>query len=76
MTVVFMLIEVESGKIHDVLKKLKTIEGVEERYSITGPYDLIAKVSAKDMETIKNILQQIQEIEGVIKTLSSIVLPF
>jgi DNA-binding Lrp family transcriptional regulator len=76
MTVVFMLIEVESGKIHDVLEKLKNIDGVQERYSITGPYDLIAKVEAKDMETVKDVLQKIQEIPGVVKTLSSIVLPF
>ena len=76
MTVVFILVEVESGKIHDVLEALKVIEGVEERYSITGPYDLIAKISAKDMETVKTVLQKIQEIDGVVKTLSSIVLPF
>ncbi len=76
MTVVFMLVEVETGRIHDVLEKLKGIEGVKELYAITGPYDIIAKVSAKDMETVKNIVEKIHGIEGIVRTLSSIVLPF
>ena len=35
MTVVFMLIEVETGKIHEVLEKLKGAEGIDEIYAIT-----------------------------------------
>ncbi|MHA1754271.1 MAG: Lrp/AsnC family transcriptional regulator [Candidatus Odinarchaeia archaeon] len=76
MTVVFMLIEVETGRIHDVLEKLKLVEGIKEIFAITGPYDIIVKVSAKDMETVKGIVEKIHGIEGIVRTLSSIVLPF
>ncbi|MHA1409372.1 MAG: Lrp/AsnC family transcriptional regulator [Candidatus Odinarchaeia archaeon] len=76
MTVVFMLIEVETGKIHDVLEELKALDGIKELYAITGPYDIIAKVSAKDMETVKGIVEKIHAVPGIVRTLSSIVLPF
>ena len=76
MTVVFMLVEVETGKIHDVLEKLKVLEGIKELYAITGPYDIIAKVSAKDMETVIGIVEKIHSVPGIVRTLSSIVLPF
>jgi len=71
-----MLIEVETGKIHDVLDKLKSVEGIKELYAITGPYDIIAKITAKDMETMKKIVENIHAIDGIVRTLSSIVLPF
>jgi DNA-binding Lrp family transcriptional regulator len=76
MTVVFMLIEVETGKIHDILEKLKVVEGIKEIYAITGPYDIIAKVQAKDMETVKGIVEKMHSVPGIVRTLSSIVLPF
>lgn len=76
MTIVFMLIEVETGKIHDVIDKLKNMEGVKEIYAITGPYDVIAKIAADNMESIKAIIEKIQNVPGVTKTLSSIMLPF
>ncbi|WEU40107.1 MAG: Lrp/AsnC ligand binding domain-containing protein [Candidatus Odinarchaeum yellowstonii] len=76
MAIVFMLVEVETGKIHDVLEKLKSIDGVKEYYAITGPYDIIARIVADDMEGIKSIIEKIQAIPGVTRTLSSITLPF
>jgi len=76
MTVVFMLIEVETGKIHEVLEKLKGAEGIDEIYAITGPYDIIAKVGADDMEHVRDTVERIHKVEGVVRTLSSIVLPF
>ncbi|MFX0068468.1 MAG: Lrp/AsnC family transcriptional regulator [Promethearchaeota archaeon] len=76
MTVVFMLIEVETGKIHEVLEKLKGAEGIDEIYAITGPYDIIAKVAADDMEHVRDTVERIHKVDGVVRTLSSIVLPF
>jgi DNA-binding Lrp family transcriptional regulator len=75
-TIVFMLIEVQTGKIANVLDAIEKIPNVEECYAITGPFDVHAKIKAKDIEEVKEIIEQVQKIDGVEKTLSSMVLPY
>ncbi|MHA1409131.1 MAG: Lrp/AsnC family transcriptional regulator [Candidatus Odinarchaeia archaeon] len=76
MSIVFMLIEVEAGKIAAVLSELKDIKGVVESYAITGPFDIHIKIKARSLEEIKELIERIQRIEGVERTLSSMVLPY
>ena len=42
----YVLINVESGSEDDVLRELKSVEGVEESYFSYGVYDLITKIKA------------------------------
>ena len=62
----FVLINVESGSEDEVLKELKTIEGVEEAYFSYGVYDLITKIKADSMDKLKEL------VTGRIRTLSNV----
>jgi DNA-binding Lrp family transcriptional regulator len=52
----FVLINVESGSEDDVLKELKTVEGVEESYFSYGVYDIITTVKADTMDKLKELV--------------------
>ena len=52
----FVLINVESGSEDEVLKELKSIEGVEEAYFSYGVYDLITKIRAESMDKLKELV--------------------
>ncbi|MBI4415934.1 MAG: Lrp/AsnC ligand binding domain-containing protein [Euryarchaeota archaeon] len=75
MAVGFVLISTEPTKERQVYQKLLKIEEVVELYPLFGDYDLIAKVEAKDYNTIGEIVvSKIRTIDGVrtTKTLTKI----
>ena len=71
----FVLINVESGSEDEVLKELKTIEGVEEAYFSYGVYDLITKIRADTMEKLKEMVtRRIRTVSKVRSTLTLIMM--
>lgn len=67
----YLLIEAEIGKVRDVLNKLKKVKGVECAQSVTGPYDVIAYLEAKDIDKLGVLVtDKIQKIKGVKKTIT------
>ena len=71
----FVLINVESGSEDEVLKELKTIEGVEEAYFSYGVYDLITKVKADSMDKLKELVtRRIRTLSKVRSTLTLIMM--
>jgi DNA-binding Lrp family transcriptional regulator len=71
----FVLINVESGSEDEVLKELKTMEGVEEAYFSYGVYDLITKIKADTMEKLKEMVtRQIRALSKVRSTLTLIMM--
>lgn len=56
MPTAYILVNTEIGAEKQVLKALKKTQGVEEAHSLWGVYDIIANVSAKSMEELKNII--------------------
>jgi DNA-binding Lrp family transcriptional regulator len=71
----FVLINVESGSEDEVLKKLKTIEGVDEAYFSYGVYDLITKIKADSMDKLKeSVTRQIRTLSKVRSTLTLIMM--
>ncbi len=69
----FMLIEIRTGEIPEVVRQLKRIESVTEAYMTFGPYDAVAVVSADDVSHLGRIMASvIQPIPGVIDTLTCI----
>jgi DNA-binding Lrp family transcriptional regulator len=70
----YVLITAAIGKVKEVLKGLKKIEGVKSAHVVTGPYDVIVFVEAKDFAALTNtVLDKIHEVEGVIDTNTAIV---
>ena len=75
MPIAFVLINAEIGSEEEVLKALKKIEGVQEAYAIYGVYDVIAKVRAETMDTVKEIVtRNIRRLNKVRSTLTMIVI--
>ena len=71
----FVLINVESGSEEEVLKELKSIEGVEEAYFSYGVYDIITKIKADTMEKLKEMVtRQIRALSKVRSTLTLIMM--
>ena len=74
MPVAFVLINTEIGSEAEVLKKLKTVEGVQEAYAVYGVYDLVAKIGANTMDRLKEIVTwNVRRLEKVRSTLTMIV---
>jgi DNA-binding Lrp family transcriptional regulator len=71
----YVLINVESGSEDDVLKELKTTEGVEEAYFSYGVYDLITKIKADTMDKLKDMVtRRIRTLSKVRSTLTLIMM--
>ena len=71
----FVLINVESGSEDEVLKELKTMEGVEEAYFSYGVYDLITKIRADSMDKLKEtVTRKIRTLSKVRSTLTLIMM--
>jgi DNA-binding Lrp family transcriptional regulator len=70
----FVLINTEVGGENEVLKALIGVEGVEEAYIVYGIYDVVAKVRAPDIESLKTIVTtNIRKLPKVKSTLTMIV---
>ncbi|MGH8924882.1 MAG: Lrp/AsnC family transcriptional regulator [bacterium] len=67
----FVLIQTEVGKAAYVAEQVRTIQGVESADDVTGPYDVIVKASAPDVDALgKLVVARIQSIEGITRTLT------
>jgi len=62
----------KSDRIATVLKELKAIPNVIEASVTSGKYNIFVKVKARDTEDAKNIIYQIDDIDGVMRTESMI----
>jgi DNA-binding Lrp family transcriptional regulator len=71
----YVLINVESGSEDEVLKELKTVEGIEEAYFSYGVYDLITKIKADTMDKLKEMVtRRIRTLSKVRSTLTLIMM--
>ncbi len=57
-----------------VTRRISVIQGVSEVLEISGDYDIIAKVEAKDSVELNNTIENIRSVKGVSSTLTSLVL--
>ena len=67
----YVLINIRTGEIRDVLRQLRKIEQIAEVNMTFGPYDAVAIIDSKDLDDLGNILAtSIQPIPGVEETLT------
>ncbi|MGA8206493.1 MAG: Lrp/AsnC ligand binding domain-containing protein [Candidatus Dormiibacterota bacterium] len=67
----YILMTLEPGKAIDVVKRLRNESGVTQVDAITGEYDAIAQVEAKDVKGIGAlIVNQLQGVTGVVRTIT------
>jgi DNA-binding Lrp family transcriptional regulator len=71
----YVLIQTEVGKASHVTKLISDLGGVSAVDGVTGPYDVIARAEATDLDDLaRSVVMPIQEVEGVTRTLTCPVL--
>ena len=67
----YVLIQTEVGKAAVVAEEVRIIPGVDSADDVTGPYDVIVKASASDVDQLgKLVVAKIQAISGITRTLT------
>lgn len=65
----FVMIQAERRRLQDVARRLAEISGVEEVYSITGDWDIIAVLRLKDYNDLAEIVTgKMVEVPGIVRT--------
>lgn len=60
-----------------VAGEIRDIEGVESAEDVSGPYDVIVRVAAADMDTLgQMVVGKIQSVEGITRTLTCPIVNF
>lgn len=68
MTYGCVLINVDNGKVAQVLEKIKRIDGVIDAFECFGRFDIVVLIQTNDISELAMITAEINSIEGVDKT--------
>jgi DNA-binding Lrp family transcriptional regulator len=72
----YVLIQTVTNAAH-VAREIAGIEGVESAEDVSGPYDVIARLAARNMDELgQAVVTKIQAIEGITRTLTCPVVNF
>lgn len=71
----YVIIHCETGMEEWVIRNLKKIEGVKEVAGVLSLYDIVAKVEAKDQDTLEKIItKQIRKVQHIHTTMTLMVI--
>ncbi len=69
METLYLLVETEMGKIDEVVRRVRGIAGVTEVQAVTGPFDLIVKVEAPQInQALDIVVHKIRRTAGIKST--------
>jgi DNA-binding Lrp family transcriptional regulator len=67
----YILIQTEVGKAAQVAKDIVEITGVEQAEDVTGPYDVIARAEARNLDELgRLVVARVQVVDGITRTLT------
>jgi len=67
----YILIQTEVGKAADVAHAIAEINGVSLAEDVTGPYDVIVRAEAQNVDELgKLVVANVQNIPGITRTLT------
>jgi DNA-binding Lrp family transcriptional regulator len=69
-----MFINALHGQSLTLTREIREVPGVHLADAITGDYDVVASIEAKDLADLRDILAGVQAIAGVLKTTTCMVL--
>ena len=70
-TKAYVLIETAVGKTREVKRALQGLSGLEAVDAVTGPYDIIAVVTAADLNSVGELVfSKVHNIGGVLRTVT------
>ena len=71
MIAAYVLIQTEAGHAGLVAAALRGLPGVLEAACVAGPYDVVARAQARDIDELARLVtSQVQALDGVRRTLS------
>ncbi|WP_458190135.1 Lrp/AsnC family transcriptional regulator [Haladaptatus sp. NG-WS-4] len=71
----FVGLRVEQGREKDTLKKLESIEGIQEVHLTTGSWDVMARVYATDADSLRELMfDTIAQMDGFSRSQTMVVL--
>ena len=53
---------------------VRAVPGVVLVQSVTGPYDVVARVQAEDLDALSTLVDQVQRVPGITRTMTCPVL--
>jgi DNA-binding Lrp family transcriptional regulator len=72
----YVLIQTAVNAAH-VAGEIRKIDGVESAEDVSGPYDVVVRASAGDMDTLGQlVVSKIQTVEGITRTLTCPIVTF
>ena len=67
----YILIQTEVGKAASVAEQIAGISGVTLAEDVTGPYDVIARVEAANVDDLgRLVIAKLQDVPGITRTLT------
>lgn len=67
----YVLIQTEVGRSAEVRAAIAELDGVASSEDVTGPYDVIVRAEAEDIDTLgKLVVARIQGISGITRTIT------
>lgn len=67
----YILVQTEVGKSGDVAREIASIAGVTLADDVTGPYDVIVRAEARNVDELgKLVVAKIQQVAGITRTLT------
>jgi DNA-binding Lrp family transcriptional regulator len=65
----YILIQTEVGKAAQVAKDILEIKGVQQAEDVTGPYDVIVRAEARNLDELgKLVVARVQAVNGITRT--------
>lgn len=71
----FILINAEPGKLWIIAESASKVDGVKMSQAVTGEFDIILYAEIEDMSQMGKLIGTIQEIDGITRTHTAIVIP-
>jgi DNA-binding Lrp family transcriptional regulator len=67
----YILVQTEVGRAAAVAKEIGVIPGVDSAEDVTGPYDVIVRAHADDVDLLGQlVVARVQGVQGITRTLT------
>src|SRR5918993_4599606 len=67
----YILIQAEVGKAAKVTAEIVDIPGVQQAQAVTGPYDVIVRAEARNLDELGQlVVARVQAVDGITRTLT------
>ena len=67
----YILVQTEVGRAADVARQIAEIAGVTQAEDVTGPYDVIVRAHAENVDELGKLVgAQIAAVDGITRTLT------